>query len=187
MPFSIACPCGRTYTKPDHKAGTCFRCHMCGRELTVSEGSAAQGIVLAPQNEHQAVKPPWDTETATAADADSLSPARPSILRTTLAWVLIFLGLAGVVGGLGQIYLYSIIEKARIEDANAQARLFGEFQTLGRASNNDAWIVYTIAICGIGLGLVFSYTGFRIRKVEGNNKMRKKRRAKKARLPTDSG
>jgi len=78
------------------------------------------------------------------------------------------LGLSGVVGGIGQIYIFSIFELAMIEDAKAQARAHP-------APHPATQLAFPIAIGCIGIGLVVTYVGFRIRKVEGNKEVRPQR------------
>jgi hypothetical protein len=162
MPFSISCPCGKTYTKPDHKAGTLFRCHMCGRELAIPDSPAAAAMVSIADGEQEE-----DEQRGAGVEPDSgggLEAApRPSILRGAFAWGLIVLGLTAVVGGLGQIYIFSIVEKMRADDARTRALLFVDFQARQRPTPDDALLAYTIAFGFIILGLVFTYVGFRVR------------------------
>jgi len=164
MSIAITCPCGRTYTKPDHKVGSSFRCHLCGRELTIAAQAAVEGIALAPLSEPHAAQPTiWESERGTAAPSRS-SPPPASGLRTTLAWILIFLGLAGIVGGIGMIYIDSMIEKAEREDAQAKAAMFGPIWDPHPPRKKDTQLPYAISGCSIVLGLALTYTGFRVRK-----------------------
>src|SRR5205823_11033510 len=56
MPITVTCPCGREYSKPDHKAGTSFRCHVCGRELLIAGEPAP--FRLAPLEPEEIPPPP---------------------------------------------------------------------------------------------------------------------------------
>src|SRR4029077_15197519 len=122
MAIVVTCPCGRGYSKPDHKAGMLFRCHLCGRELMIPDGSVEKPS--APQ----AVKPTvWESESEKVSEADA-SELRPPLLRVLLAWFMISLGLAGIVGGLGMVYILSIAQNTAKEDAQARVRIFGQEQ-----------------------------------------------------------
>ena len=99
------------------------------------------------------------------ADTGSRKPAPRSIVRKSVAWLLIILGLAEVVGGLGMICIYSIIPTAGMKDAEARARLFGRYLP---------WTAHTIGFCGGGcagilFGSILIYIGVRLRPVERRN------------------
>jgi hypothetical protein len=49
MPIPVTCPCGKTFAKPDHKAGTRFRCHLCGREVLIPKDAPAPEPTYALQ------------------------------------------------------------------------------------------------------------------------------------------
>lgn len=151
MPYSVECLCGRTYSKPDHKAGTFFRCHVCGREVLIPKEG---GNKLPKQSKEQAGQE--DEE------PNAYQRPRPSHLRTTIAWVMIFLGLAGVVGGLGTIFIESAMEHATADEAWMARR------TLSSPSS-PPWkptpAIYLGAIGSIGIGAVLTGIGFRLRRV----------------------
>ena len=167
MPIDVACHCGKSYSKPERKAGTRFRCHLCGRELIIPQPAPEEAIEVRPQPGQAPIKPtPWETDAMTDDDRSPRAAARPSRLRLVVAWGLIALGLTAVVGAIGQIYITSMIEKIAVEDAKAKGRMYGDFQPSRKGPNPEARTAYFMAAWAVGIGLVLCYSGYRVRKVK---------------------
>ena len=71
-----------------------------------------------------------------------------------VAWALIVVGLTAIVGSLGQFYIFSLLDKMRHDDLEAQARMFGGLQPVDRRPSRDGPAVYVMAGVGVVLGLV---------------------------------
>ena len=121
MPITVTCPCGKAYQKPDHKEGTLFRCHLCGREVEIA-GPAGDGIVAFAPGDAPPAREESDLGREVEARATAAPPRSPrhAVSQNLVAWTLIVLGLAGVLGGAAMFYMFSVI--GRTEDEIARAR-----------------------------------------------------------------
>src|SRR5947209_640406 len=107
MPILVTCPCGKTYTKPEAKLGTLFRCHHCGRELAITDAPAEGVIAFAPQEENPAAAGAGlASEVEERAISASPRPPRHFVLRNVIAWVLIFFGFAFILGAGAMVYIF---------------------------------------------------------------------------------
>jgi hypothetical protein len=190
MSFNVACPCGKTYSKPEFKAGATFRCHACGRELTVEPTAPLDVLPLAVEPASVPAKaPPWRPVAGVGDHEDVQPPLPPTGLQTLVAWALIVVGLTAIVGSLGQFYIFSLLDKMRHDDLEAQARMFGGLQPVDRRPSRDGPAVYVMAGVGVVLGLGFAYLGFRWRGARGSPTPRQRGRRDRRRSapsPTDT-
>jgi hypothetical protein len=91
------------------------------------------------------------------------SRRRSDVGPPIVAWILIVLGLAGIVGGAGMIYVLSIAEGA--DRARAQAT-FGADPMSGAPPRSDGTFKYLIGVPVIVGGLVLTVLGLGRRGLE---------------------
>jgi hypothetical protein len=164
MSIAVTCPCGRTYTKPDHKIGTRFRCHLCGRELAITrEAATPDGALLSPSE--QPVDRAADAETKAPAPPKRRSPRPPEryLLRNAIAWLLIVFGLTLAVGGAGMAYIFSIVNEAAVKNAQAQAGMNPFDLTAPSQHKSGSLAQYGPAVFSVTVGGLLVYWGVRLR------------------------
>jgi hypothetical protein len=190
MSVTVACPCGKTYDKPNFKAGSAFRCHACGRELTVPLTAPLDVVPFAVEPASAAAKPPpWRPVAGVGDHEDVRPPLPPTGWHTAIAWALIVVGLTAIVGSVGQLYISSLIEKMRFDNADAQARMLGGLHAVDRRPSREGQAAYVAAGVGVVLGLGFAYLGFRWRGARGSpspGRNRRRDRRRSAPTPADS-
>jgi hypothetical protein len=192
MSVVVDCTCGKTYQKPERKAGTTFRCHNCGRELTVPLTQPLADLPFAVQAGPSAAAVPAPAPTAPIED-DVIAPPRRGVLRTlcvwTLeaevpqfaAWVLILIGLIGVVGGAGEVLIFCRIDQANRNQAAADGQFAGNVLVQPRRSA-DVTLGYAIGIGSIVVGVVMTSAGLVLRHSTASPFVPRRRKTSKRRL-----
>jgi hypothetical protein len=97
------------------------------------------------------------------------------MVQTIIAWVVITIGLAGVVGGLGMFSMYSLLPAPKPGDAEERAFVGGRYLP---------WSMETVVFCGGGgagvvIGAVLTVEGLNLRKDPSGTWKRRKRGEKR--------
>src|SRR5207253_3211646 len=113
--------------------------------LTITEDAAAEAGAFASPGGPLASRSDAEDEPRAGASAS----AGRGLVGPILGWLLIFFGLAGVVGGLGMVYITSIISQTAAENARAQERLNPTGMPMAPPRQADVASQYLIAACSV--------------------------------------
>jgi hypothetical protein len=186
MSIAVTCSCGKTYSKPEQKAGTLFRCHQCGRELAITAEPTAEVISFASQGVQPAPKQASPSvDVAAGPRTRRLRPGPNYTWEWAVAWVLIVLGLIGMVGGSGMVYIFRIINKAEADHREFEARMHPNAIILSPPQSRYD-LQYGAAGVSIFIGVVLTIWGMGMRSMDTSRRGPSRRWARRGESSSDN-
>jgi hypothetical protein len=99
--------------------------------------------------------------------------------RQTLGWLLIVLGLGGVVGGAGMFYIFSSLNAEADAAARAEARQIFHAENVEPSRRAAPLLEYGAATVAVVVGLVFLIVGFGMRATAEPSRTGKRKRRRR--------